>query len=126
PLNLPFGIYDIAVDYASPATATPAVALFWSCPSFGLEPIGERFLSHASEHTVDNEHARGQALSRGLRCNACHEFPQPLPQPLAAPALTHLDGNLQPSWLVKRLTNGHKELHSQASGRMPHFNLDPD
>lgn len=119
PVELRFGMHELQVDFQK-TQGVARLALYWSGPSFALEPISGRALFHRSEQTLDRRFDLGQTLSRGLRCAACHEFTGGEP-PLAAPALTHLQDNLRPSWLVDRLMSQPEE--ALASGSMPHFGM---
>lgn len=137
PLELRFGYHDLQVEFVS-TSAKPRVSLFWSGPTFALEPVSSRFLFHRNTATtkapaaelpdadaLDGKYAVGQTLARGLRCAACHEL-ESAAKPLAAPALTHLQENLRPSWLVERLTARPDagEPNHTARGdiaHMPHF-----
>lgn len=116
-IELPFGRHPIEIQYEVNGMQRQ-VGLYWSGPQFELEPIAQRFFSHRSEISLDNSFERGLQLSRALRCTACHAG-QDTRRPLAAPALTHLDGNLQRDWLIERLT----ARASAPEQRMPHFGL---
>ncbi len=135
PIELRFGYHDLQVEFTQ-SSAGPRVSLFWSGPTFALEPISSRYFFHRNEATlahpgpelVDGRYAVGQALSRGLRCAACHELGS-FGKSLAAPALTHLQGNLRPAWLVERLTRplimneAVPSADRLANSRMPHFGM---
>lgn len=117
PIELKFGRHAIEIQYESTGP-TRQLGLYWSGPQFELEPISHRYFSHRAENTVHDSFEWGAQLSRSLRCVACHTGNDSR-KPLAAPALTHLKGNLSQDWLVERLTA------AQAEGqRMPHFGLD--
>ncbi|HXG10116.1 MAG TPA: c-type cytochrome, partial [Gemmataceae bacterium] len=103
------------------------LAVFWSGPQFGLEPIPPRFLFHPREHLVNRDFERGQLLARVLRCAGCHAG-EPPPPP--APALDRLAGNLSRSWLVRWLTAGEhpapdqqKREEPMSPRRMPAFGM---
>ncbi len=119
PIELRFGMHELKVDFQQTAS-TARLGLYWSGPSYALEPISARALFHPSEKSVAQRFEIGRTLSRGLRCAACHEFPMEQ-EPLSAPALTHLQDNLRPSWLVERLTS--QPDGAFASSRMPHFGM---
>ncbi len=153
PIELAFGKHPLNVEFArnsgSPGTtgsgnnngSSPAIGLYWSGPGFGLEPITAKHLFHRQADTPEESHTRGLMLSRGLRCNACHQFERrsdrtdPLRGErelttdadvslLSAPALTHVADNLRPSWLVERLMESPKaDAASLSNSRMPHFAL---
>ena len=118
PLEMKFGRYPIELEYEGNGSRRQ-IGLFWSGPQFELEPISHRYLSHRFENAIDDSFERGALLSRALRCSACHEG-NDVREPLTAPALTCLDGNLNRDWLVERLT----ATGSTADQRMPHFGLD--
>lgn len=128
-IELPFGYYALALEYSGPARGK--LGLYWQGPGFQLEPISERYLSHASSETASDDFERGRLLARALRCAACHAADS-LPKPIAAPALTRLDGNLDRQWLQAWLTSakgedveeGEDELaDDRIDRRMPHFAL---
>ncbi len=133
PVDLRFGQHDLQVEFEKTSDG-PRMSLFWSGPTFSLEPISSRYYFHRNDSTItssiDERYELGQTLSRGLRCTACHDFGLS-GKPLAAPALTHLQDNLRPSWLIERLTqtaDQHADgTTSQLSqSRMPHFGLHPN
>lgn len=141
PLDLRFGYHDLQVEFAR-TNGKPRVSLFWSGPTFALEPISSRSFFHRNPAAPSSnstpatapapdmslgQYALGETLSRGLRCGACHEL-ETATNTLSAPALTHLQDNLRPSWLVERLTaqaNADDENQSALGGihHMPHFSL---
>ncbi len=117
PVEMKFGRHPIEIEYEGNGVKRQ-IGLYWSGPQFELEPIPHRYFSHRSEITVDDSFDRGLQLSRALRCVACHDGSDSR-EPLTAPALTHLDGNLKREWLVGRLT----ATQSSSNQRMPHFGL---
>ena len=138
PLELRYGHHALRVEFES-TSPQPRIGLFWSGPSFALEPISARYLFHRpaslSSPPAGASYHTGQLLARGLRCGACHTSGSQL-EPLPAPALTHLRGNLHPSWLIQRLmqpapvtptATDRREESSPAGNalesRMPHFGL---
>lgn len=135
-VKLEFGRHRLEVKYESMESPSASkVALFWRGSTFQLEPLAAQHLQHA---TIDRERyvesldksdlfELGQALSRGLRCAACHKFGVE-ESVMEAPAITHLQGNLRPSWLINHLTNipengNAGEDDETISRRMPHFGL---
>ena len=132
PVALKFGRHAIEVEYQTNATQenaaqendaqavarAPQLALFWSGPQFELEPLSHRYFSHSANEKVSNAFERGNELSRALRCAACHAGSDAR-EPLSAPSLTHLQGNLHRDWLIERLTS----VTAEPSQRMPHFGL---
>ncbi|MCA9128892.1 MAG: c-type cytochrome [Planctomycetales bacterium] len=123
PVELAFGRHDLRVEHASVGSQM-RIGLYWSGDTFQLEPISSSNLSHHAASTANSDFARGQQLARGLRCVACHALPgEVTSNPLAAPALTHLKGNLRPSWLTEHLTEVGGQTLDQR--RMPYFGLQP-
>lgn len=123
-IDLAYGFVDLEAEYESNGHAV--VGLFWSSNHFQLEPIkAENYSCSASSAATD--HAMGRALSRALRCQACHQFACSESH-LAAPALTHLIGNLEPAWLVDHLTaTADVETQTQtATRKMPYYGLNDD
>lgn len=131
PMELRFGRHAIEIEFQSPAHATadraPQLKLYWTGPSFPLEPIAPRYWLHDSDEQPDRSFAEGQTLSRGLRCSACHEYGQ-WQEPLPAPSLTHLQDNLRPDWLIAHLREQAAADDAANAGqrRMPYFQLDPN
>ncbi len=125
-IDLPFGFHPLEVEFHS-GDRPPRLALFWEGPGFALEPLAARWLFHETGTTPDAAFERGRQLSRALRCAACHELPSEK-QPLAAPALDHLAGNLSRGWIVNRLSEPRDDVHddTRSSGNMPHFALSRD
>ncbi|MCA9134817.1 MAG: c-type cytochrome, partial [Planctomycetales bacterium] len=117
--ELQFGRHELQIEFRKTHPAA-RLGLYWSGPSFALEPVSPSFLLHATEESPDHSYQLGASLSRGLRCAACHETAVP-GEPLAAPSLAHLQDNLRPSWLLNRLTS--QADGSLTSSRMPHFGL---
>ena len=130
PIALRFGRHPIEVRYNSVEESSDRrMGLYWSGPSFPLEPIAPRYLLHETEDRPESQFEYGQLLSRGLRCLACHEPPggnSSSRQLLRAPSLTRVRDNLRPQWLVEHLSEqvsaGGMQLNSR---RMPFFALDP-
>ncbi len=124
PIELRFGMHALQVEFEK--THAPArLGLYWSGPTFALEPISSRTYFHPAEQTISRSFETGELLARGLRCAACHEF-EDMQLPLQAPSLTHLQGNLRPSWLVERLTSRPEGEGDFSQTRMPHFALHPN
>ncbi len=86
PLELTGGDHKIDVIYRSPTGESdldrPRLAVFWSSPSFTLEPIPADALSHLpaeldgdAANRVKDPHSisRGRWLTDALRCGACHQ-----------------------------------------------------
>ncbi|MDX1947498.1 MAG: c-type cytochrome, partial [Pirellulaceae bacterium] len=123
PLDWTFDYRPLVVTFEKTA-ADARLALFWSGPGFSLEPIPDRFLFHDREGTIPTNFARGRQLAAALRCAACHG--PATSDPLPAPALDKLSGNIARDWLMQWLsvpaTGGEGELVR----RMPHFDLTPD
>ena len=125
-VDLPFGFHPLKLHFNS-SQPGGAVALYWQGPAFELEPISERYLAHASGQTADDDFQRGRLLAHALRCAACHASAS-LTEPIAAPALTRLAGNLETRWLREWLTSKSAvpladdvTADDQVERRMPHF-----
>lgn len=119
PIELSFGYHPLQIEFR-PTTSLAQLRLYWSGPAFALEPIGSEFLFHATDESPQDHFQMGQLLDRGLRCTACHHRGLPAfegdlasasdnaksssERHLLAPALTKLQGNLRPQWLVQQLT----------------------
>ncbi len=116
-IELKFGRHPIEIEFEG-VGSQKRIGLYWSGPQFELEPIAHRYFSHRSQVTIDDSFERGAQLSRVLRCTACHQGHDSR-EPLPAPSLTHLDGNLRREWLVERLT----AKKASADQKMPHFGL---
>ncbi len=122
PINLQYGRHAVDISYVSQG-ANARIGFYWSGPGFGLEPIAPRFWVHRTDSTPEQLFERGRTLSRGLRCAACHQFDASFEEPLKAPALTHLQDNLRPSWLVEHLTQGSPSSPDLSVRRMPYYAL---
>jgi hypothetical protein len=81
----------------------PQLLVLWSGPDFGMEPIPARFLFHPREQRIESDFARGELLSRVLRCERCHGEASSLPP---APALDRVAGDLSRDWLIHWLAAG--------------------
>jgi hypothetical protein len=94
------------------------ISLFWSSDRFEREPIPARLLAHDRKEVVPTDFDRGRVLARALRCEACHAeaSAEIAAQPMPAPALDQLAGNLHRAWLVDWLT-ANKPPHEQREGR---------
>ena len=101
---LKFGPLTLEIHFT--VTTWPArLGLFWSSDRFEREPVPARVLKHAREIGTPNTFEQGQVLSRALRCEACHAPPAKINEPMPAPALDQLTGNLHRAWLVNWLRN---------------------
>jgi len=98
PVELDFGEQSLEVRFRA-IEGTSQIGLYWSGPKFQLEPVPPRFLSHAHGKEALREFDEGRLLVRALRCAACHNLPDAQPI-LPAPALTHINGNLDHEWLM--------------------------
>ena len=136
PTTLTFGPHAFEVQYASTGDEGE-IGAFWSGPNFQLEPIAPRFFKHVpltdsaaanAEFAHEDEFELGAKLYRALRCSACHTVKKQLDEtPLRAPSLTHLQGNLRPSWLVTHLQSkapSEAAVDDLSERRMPYFGLD--
>ncbi|GIW79389.1 MAG: hypothetical protein KatS3mg105_1196 [Gemmatales bacterium] len=121
-VSLDFGLLPIVVDFEATAD-TPKIALYWSGPQFGLEPIESHWLFHAPSEAPPSTFERGRLLNHALRCGACHDIPLAGSFP-PAPALDRLAGNMEPAWLVRHLrTRSGNNQGNSFSRRMPYFDL---
>lgn len=103
---------------------TAVLKLHWSGPQFAVEPVPERNLFHDPKLSPSGRFETGQSLVRVHRCAACHQLPDGRP-PLPAPALTHLIGNIEPSWLVAHLAASKPATDAaHSTRRMPFLHLD--
>ncbi len=123
PLELDYGYHPLEVEY-QPATDSDSgsaarIALYWSGPGFGLEPLGEQHLYHDPAATPDNQFARGRELVQALRCGACHQLPEAVDL-LPAPALDRVAGNFAPGWIAHWLASPRAVA---TSTRMPELGL---
>lgn len=123
PLSLSFAFHSLKVSYGRTSDAA-VIKLFWSGPQFQLEPLSDRWLFHESSKTAKELYERGKTLARGLRCAACHDLAAD-PEPLPAPSLERVAGNLHHEWLVEWLTTEEKTPETKLR-RMPDFDLKRD
>jgi cytochrome c551/c552 len=131
PQTLSYGPTPLVVKFT--ATTWPAkISLFWSSDRFEREPIPARMLAHDREPKVETTFERGSVLARALRCEACHAAASDsMNEPIPAPALDQLAGNLQRPWLVNWLTDAHRPQQNEqenSSGierRMPYLAMEP-
>jgi mono/diheme cytochrome c family protein len=122
PIELSYGYTPIEVSFRR-TTGDAIFKLHWSGPQFAVEPVPDRSLFHEPKLTPPHHFEEGQALVRVHRCAACHKLPDGRAI-LPAPALTHLSGNLEPSWLVAHLATNEPPADDKASTRrMPYFGL---
>lgn len=139
-IELPFGFHSLKVQYKATGNAGQ-IGLYWQGPRFELEPISERYLSHASGESPNDNFDRGRLLAHALRCAACHQAPNER-EALPAPSIVALDGNLNRDWLLNWLTSsttGGRDSNTSTvpadeadtalgddriARRMPHFGLE--
>lgn len=128
-LNFEFGPQPLQITFeplALQGFTSGELALFWTGPNFSLEPISPRALLHPREKAPPSALASGRLLGRALRCEACHQEKEP--EPLAAPSLRQLSGQIDRAWLVNWLSS---KVDAPKAGevalplvrRMPHFGL---
>lgn len=127
PVKLGYAHSPLELSFAAPsdeaARKQAVLKLHWSGPQFAVEPVPDRHLFHDPKATPDHQFDDGRSLVRMLRCAACHEIPTERER-LPAPALTHLEGNLSPEWLVGHLASNQQSATSEPQSlarRMPHF-----
>ncbi len=129
PMDMEFGWHPIKISYKSPLDekAGGKLRLLWQGPSFKLEPVGNRFLYHATEDTIKDNYVRGEQLAHALRCARCHESPVEQNSLGLAPSLKHFRDFIQPTWLVNRLkqksVSGAAPSGETMVQRMPDFEL---
>lgn len=119
PVELPFDWHPINVTYRSRG-ARGQLVLYWTGPGFQWEPIAPKHWYHDPQKTPKNRFDRGHQLVRALRCTQCHEIPGQ-PPTAKAPSLHHLQGTMQPDWLIGRLAGSHNADPDQR--QMPDFDL---
>ena len=122
-LELDYGYHPLEVEYqptpGAGSGSAARIALFWSGPGFGLEPLGEQHLYHDPAMTPDNQFARGRELVQALRCGACHALPEAADL-LTAPALDRVAGNFAPGWIAHWLASPRAVA---TTARMPELGL---
>lgn len=128
PVKLSYAHTPLELTFATSAPSS-TVKLHWSGPQFAVEPIPERHLFHDPKQSPPRSFDEGRALVRALRCAACHTIPDRQPA-ISAPALTHLDGNMNFDWMVEHLSSSLSLISSEAppqasdrARRMPHFSV---
>ena len=119
PVQLPFDWHPLRVTYRS-KSARGKLVLYWTGPGFDWEPVDPRHWYHDANQTIKNQFQRGYQLVRAMRCTQCHEIPGQ-PPTAKAPSLQHLEGTMQPDWLISRLAGTHQADPGQR--RMPDFDL---
>lgn len=128
--QLTFGPLPIEITY-HPTELPAQFALFWSSDRFEREPVPARALAHDRLKTIPAEFDHGRVLARALRCEACHTPQgQQAGEPMPAPALNGLAGNLHREWLVDWLRDdgsfGSFDDKHAIERRMPFFNMPAD
>ncbi len=118
-LNLEFDWHPIEIRFQQTA-ATAQFALYWSGPKFAIEPISARFLFHEPDESPRELFEEGREIVHAFRCGACHQLDDSV---IAGPSLTALRGNLRRPWLVDRLSQHAAAAATDASRRMPDFDL---
>ncbi len=121
-VNINAGFRPLEVVFEK-TTEKAQVALFWSGPSFQLEPLGSANLFHESNTNIDASFQRGRQLVHSLRCVSCHAIPT-APSPLTTPDLSLLGRHLRPSWIVERLCSDAAD--SPENRQMPHLAMTTD
>ncbi len=129
-IELPFGSYAATLE-VKPIGSSGSIGLYWQGPGYGLEPITDRYLTHATKDTSRDAYERGQLLARALRCSACHDVHYATTV-MASPDLAHVAENVRPEWLYQWLTekpttessNASELANDRVHRRMPHFALD--
>ncbi|MBX9787909.1 MAG: c-type cytochrome [Pirellulales bacterium] len=117
-LELEYGYQPLEIDYQS-ASGLARIALFWTGPGFGLEPVGEQYLFHDPATSPDTRFEHGRELVQALRCGACHVPPEAADL-LPAPALDRVAGNFAPGWIAHWLAS---PRGAAPAARMPDLGL---
>ena len=117
-LDLDYGYQPLEIEYHSASDAA-RIALFWTGPGFGLEPLREQHLFHDPAVSPDARFERGRELAQALRCGACHRLPERV-ELLPAPALDRVAGNFAPGWIAHWLADPHD---AAPVARMPELGL---
>ncbi len=115
PFALRFGDHPLRVRFRKTGNSAQ-VRLFWSSEHFPLEPLPSLLMFRESAHTGLNAIETGQTLFAAARCNRCHRRESDEPAP-AAPALTHVREGIDPTWLLKKLS----QPQSSPEAQMPDF-----
>jgi mono/diheme cytochrome c family protein len=123
PLELPFDRHPIEITFRKTGSRAQ-LAIFWSGPDFGLEPIPARFLMHDRGASPSMAFERGRQLASALRCAACHKDEGA--SVVAAPALDRLTGNIHESWLVNWLSELEIVPGDKQPRKMPHMGMSRD
>ncbi|MCC9607156.1 c-type cytochrome [Blastopirellula sp. JC732] len=122
PIDLKFDWHPFQVDFTK-TSPNAQIAIYWTGPDFGLEPITPEWYFHEIDDTFEQPFNVGRDLVRAHRCAACHGGDRTTELP--APALNRVAGNLSQPWIVERLTTATSEGDS-STRKMPHYNLRMD
>ena len=120
PIQIDFGWQPIELFFQKTGP-TARLGLFWSGPTFQIEPITRQHLFHDPGELQEDNFERGRQLVHSLRCQSCHSIPG-LPPALPAPSLQQVAGTLQADWLVNWLIE-EKSL-GPSHRRMPGMGID--
>ncbi len=129
PFESTYGHHPITIDY-TPSSQGARLGLFWSGPQFALEPIPDRHWFHDPSQTSPSAFESGRLLAHALQCGQCHRQSTEPAAP-RGPDLSRLNGQINPGWIVERLTvaaptNDASLDVLQRSTRMPHFAMPVD
>ena len=119
-VELDFGWQPLQIHFQKTAPSA-RLGIFWSGPTFQLEPLTQRHLFHDSDKSPEDHFEEGRQLVHALRCQACHQVPG-LPPALAAPSLLQAKATLQADWIVRWL--GDDGAEHPGGRRMPDMGLD--
>ena len=119
-VELTFGEFPLQVSFDT-SRAGDQLKLYWSSPTFPLEPLPYHALFHNEDAGPLKQIAAGRDFADAWRCASCHTS-QATPQPLPGPSLANLATETDIGWLRERLTRKEPAEHS----RMPAFGFSND
>jgi mono/diheme cytochrome c family protein len=121
-VELDFGWQPLEIEFQKTGPSA-RLGVFWSGPTFQLEPLTRRHLFHDPDKAPEDRFEQGRQLVHALRCQACHQIPG-LPPALAAPSLLQPKATLQADWMVRWLSDDRAE--HPGGRRMPAMGLDKE
>lgn len=136
-LNIEHDYHPLVVTYHAQGREK-RLRLFWSSESTPLEPLPAKQLYHAQDapqllvdgafqrrsagvqqltrHWPRGDFDRGRDIARAARCAGCHTIPGEA-EPLPAPALDNLAGNMNAAWLRWWLVTSADKSAAQLASR---------